>query len=233
MSIMGIGFLTLSATNDQSQAKESLSKSNVQEATLKAEESAITSVSPTVTVAPTPTPLPVFDIDEDSYPDIKKLFKKFYKAKNDRDVKTIKAMLSDPTKVDSKDELKKKTEYIEEYAKIKTYTKKGFEDGTYIVYVYHEIKFTGIKTPAPGLSKFYLITGEDGKLKIFSGEMEGTIKDYYNARNEDADVVALIEMTNKASNKAMKDDKDLKSFWKNIDKLASKTESKAEGDSAE
>jgi hypothetical protein len=219
---MGIGLLTFSAGNGKSQAKESLGKSTVNEASDKTDSKSLTP-----TVAPSPTPLPVYNIEVDAYPDINKLFTSFYKAKNNHDVNAIKKLLSDPTKVDSKNELKKKTEYIESYKNIKNYTKKGFTEGTYIVYVYHEIKFTGIKTAAPGLSKFYLITGSDGKLKIFSGEMDEKTKAYYNERNEDKDVASLIEMTEKRSKKAIAKDKDLKSFWKRIDKLASKSSTKA------
>ncbi|MDD3174059.1 MAG: hypothetical protein PHF63_10505 [Herbinix sp.] len=243
MSTMGIGILTISASNDRTQAQENLSAKSVQEAGLLAVSSEadinIDDMEITVTAAltatpiPSPTPMPVYDIEKDNYPKITKLFKDFYIAKNDRDVDTIKKILSDPTKVESQDELQKKTQYIEEYSNITAYTKKGFEEGTYIVYVYHEIKFTGINTPAPGLSKFYVITDENNKLKIFSGEMDETTQAYYDDRNKDEDVVALIEMTNTKSKKAMNKDEDLKNFWKNIKELASSNATQAEGDSAE
>ena len=47
---------------------------------------------------------------------------------------------------------------------------------TYIVYVYHEIKFNSINTLAPGLSKFYVITDSEGNLKIYSEEMDRNYK---------------------------------------------------------
>lgn len=221
LSVMGIGLLTLSLTNDKTQAK---SVSKVQEESTDTKEKNMTIVSPTVAVTPTPAVLPVYNIEKNSYPKVQKLFKSFYEAKNNRDVNTIKKLLSDPSKVESKKELEKKTEYIDEYKNIKTYTKKSFSEGTYIVYVYHEIKFAGIKTAAPGLSKFYVITDKDGKLKIFSGNMDTATKEYYDKRNKDKDVVGLIKMTNKKSNKAIKKDKDLKIFWKKIDKLMKKDE---------
>jgi hypothetical protein len=236
MSVMGIGILTLSVNNDKTLAQENNGNGIMQEAfadtEANSEEEILTSVTPTVTTAPTLTPLPVYDIEEDAYPDIQELFKKFYEAKNDRDVDAIKKLLSDPTKVDSQDELQKKTEYIEDYSDITTYTKKGYIEDTYIVYVYHEIKFTGISTSAPGLSKFYVVTGDDGKLKIFSGEMEEEAKAYYDARNNDEDVAALIDMTNKKSDEAIKSDEDLQSFWESINELANQN-SDATDESAE
>lgn len=225
LSTMCIGVLTLSVSNDRTQAKESMKNGTaVESGTLdsKGDDSNDVSNNPTVTTVPTPTPLPVYNIEKDANPEIKKLFQDFYKAKNAHDVDKIKSLLSDQTKVDSKDELKKKTQYIESYDKITTYTKKSFLEGTYIVYVYHEIKFTGISTAAPGLSKFYVVTDSSNKLKIFSGDMDKDTQAYYDERNNDEDVKAIIDLTNELSKKAVKKDKDLQNFWKNIDKLATK-----------
>jgi hypothetical protein len=86
------------------------------------------------------------------------------------------------------------------------------------------------------------VTGEDGKLKIFSGEMDEETKAYYDARNNDEDVAELIEMTDKKSDEAIKSDEDLQSFWESINELANKSNSsndaasdktEAQGDSAE
>lgn len=252
MSTMGIGILTLSVSQDNTKAKESLNTTTTMDAGLLAESKstdvvateavkavdsalAVPSVTVTPTPIPTPTPFPVYDIEKTgTYPKIDALFESYYKAKNSRDVDALKSILSDPSKVDTEEQLQSKTEYIEEYRNIKTYTKKGIEDGTYIVYVYHEIKFTSINTPAPGLAKFYVITDENKDLKIFSGEMDEELQAYYNARNEDEDVIALKEMTNEKSEKAKKKDEDLQNFWENIDKMANgdKT-SDAQGDSNE
>ncbi|HWT26787.1 MAG TPA: hypothetical protein VN131_02505, partial [Mobilitalea sp.] len=85
--------------------------------------------------------------------------------------------------------------------------------------------------PAPGLAKFYLITDKDGKLKIFSGEMDPQLKAYFDARNDDADVQKLIKMTNDKSAAAKKKDGDLMKFWQDIDKMANSNDSKAKSNS--
>lgn len=249
MSTMGIGLLTISLGHDKTDAKESLSL----EATANTDAIESTAVEndgetntklaaammvdpttiPTPTEVPTPTPLPVYAIEKEGYPEIEQLIKDYYTAKNNRDVKALKALLSDSDKADSQEELQKKTEYIDDYRNIKIYTKKGFKEGTYIVYAYHEIKFTSINTPAPGLAKFYIVTGEDGKLKIFSGVMDAETQSYYDQRNSDEDVIKLIDMTDKKSDKAIKSDEDLLNFWKNIDEMAgntSKDKTNAQGD---
>lgn len=252
MSTMGIGILTLSVSQDSTKAQESLNSTATMEAGLladnestevettmmaKADETAALDAAVTVTPSPipSPTPSPVYEIEKTgTYPEIDSLFEKYYTAKNNHDVDTLKSILSDPSKADTQEQLESKTEYIEEYRNIKTYTKKGVEDGTYIVYVYHEIKFAGVNTPAPGLAKFYVTPTGNKDLKIFSSDMNEELKKYYDERNEDEDVLAIIDMTNKKSEQAKADDEDLQNFWENIDKMASsKKSAEAQGDSNE
>ncbi len=246
MSTMGIGILTLSLGHDKKVADDN---SKARSAFVLSDETAVEdddkgvlaaslsldpSTTPTPTIAPTPTPLPVYDIEDEGYPKITKLVKEYYSAKNNRDVDSLKNLLSDPSKVDTQEDLQKKTEYIDDYSNVKVYVKKGFEKGTYIVYAYHEIKFTSINTAAPGLAKFYVVTDKNDNLKIFSGEMDEETKRYYDERNSDEDVIELIKMTEKKSDEAIEKDEDLLNFWKNIDEMANNSSSKdsqAEGDS--
>lgn len=246
MSTMGIGLLTLSLSNDKSDAKESINQ-KAEFNTVMSEDTAVEDeltdaqlaatvtgeplVSPTPTVVPTPTPLPVYPIEDEGYPKITKLVKEYYAAKNNRDVEALKALLSNPSEADTQEELQQKTEYIDEYLNIKAYVKKSSEKDSYIVYVYHEIKFTSINTPAPGLAKFYVITDAAGNLKIFSGAMDEENQAYYDQRDSDQDVIDLIKMTDEKSDKAIESDEDLLNFWKNIDEMAANTEdAQPEGD---
>ena len=235
MSTMGIGILTLSVSQDRPKAQESsiqtILNTEITEDQAAAEDntfmaaanSTAAKLAETATPSPIPSPTPVPDYPVEkkgTYPEIDKLFETYYTAKNNRDIDTLKNIISDPTMVESEEELQARTEYIEDYKKIETYTKKGLEEGTYVVYVYHEIKFTSINTAAPALSKFYVVTGEDNKLKIYSGEMDAETKAYYDACSEDKDFVALTELTDDKSAKAKKKDEDLASFWKSIEKMA-------------
>lgn len=245
MSTMGIGVLTLSLSQDEPNAKESLSaKATINsmelEETVVEEQDEVTqfatslaadpTVAPTSTPIPTPTPIPVYSIEKEGYPKITKLVKDYYAAKNNRDIDALKSLLSDPSEADTQEELQQKTEYIDDYRNVKVYVKKSYEEGTYIVYAYHEIKFTSINTAAPGLAKFFVITDSSGDLKIFSGTMDDETKAYYDERNSDEDVIKLIEMTDKKSDDAIKSDEDLLNFWKNIDEMAAKNTETAQGD---
>ncbi len=233
MSTMGIGILTLSLSQNKTRAEENVSKKLTTTAVMTmdtaveseedrmAASSADLSTTPMPTLAPTPTPLPVYAVKADGYPKILKMFKEYYTAKGNCDVEGIKKLLSDPSKVETQAELQEKTKYIEKYEKIKAYVKDSFEKNSYIVYVYHEIKFTNISTTIPGLSRFYVIADADGNLKIFSGDMDEDTKSYYDERMKDEDVIALFDMTNDKSEAAMKKDQDLQNFVKKIKEAAS------------
>ncbi|MDF2512451.1 MAG: hypothetical protein K0S04_2317 [Herbinix sp.] len=236
MSTMGIGILTLSLSQNRTHAEEKVNSKltttavMTMDTTVESEEDSMSalaadlSVSPMPTIAATPTPLPVYDVKEDGYPKILKMFKEYYTAKGNCDVKGIKKLLSDPSKVETQDELQEKTKYIEKYEKIKAYVKNSFEKNSYVVYVYHEIKFTNISTTIPGLSRFYVVTDADGNLKIFSGDMDAETKSYYDDRMKDEDVIALFDMTNDKSEAAMKKDEDLQNFVKRIQEAATNAE---------
>ncbi len=236
MSTMGIGLLTLSISHDKPRAQESLNPEAKQEsmellsdsgdvAALSAsieDTSAEPTLSPTPTAAPTPlptpTPLPVYELEENKKMDA--LFEDYYAAKAISDTSKLESLYSDPTKAESKETLESKVKYIEEYRNIKSYSKKGYLEGTYIVYVYSDIKFASINTLAPSLAKLYVITDSEGNLKIFSGEMDPELKEYFNERNNDEDVQKLIIETDEKGDKAKESDEDLMIFWTGLDKLA-------------
>ncbi len=227
---MGIGVVTLSiAPNKNNKIQESAKVASYHVTAVPTGSDDISMISqaatPTVTAiptialtpTPTPTPLPVHDLEEGNS-DINKLINNYYKAKLACNVDKLKALLSDPTNVSSNKQLKKDIQYIEEYKNIKCYVKKGYQDGTYIVYVYNEVKFVNIKTPAPAADQFYLVTDKDGSLKIFSGKFNEETAAYYKSRIQDTDVIDFIKEVNKKAEQAKKKDKDLKKFWDNLDK---------------
>jgi len=239
MSNMGIGLITISLSNVKSDVQENGSNSVVQPViyvessvdkyddsqdsldNIVTKEMMISLPTDTPTPSPTPTPLPVYNIEEDGYPIITELIINYYAAKNKCDVDSLQILASDPSEVYTQEKLKQLTEYIDDYRNIKTYVKKSYIDGTYIVYVYYEIKFINMKTLVPSLSKFYVITDSNGDVKIpFGTKMDEDAKAYYDARNADEDVDYLITMTNEKYDEAKASDIDLKKFCDKVEKLA-------------
>jgi len=233
ISTMGIGLLTLSISQDSTKAKESLNPSN-QESTLMTTEDVsenneldgsdialelTQAPTPSLTPIATPTPFPVYDFEEAEYPEIEAFVKDYYVAKSVCDIEKIKEMSSDPAKVMTLEELQKETEYVEDYRNIKCYVKKGIEEGSYIVFIYSEIKFNGIVTLAPGLSRDYLITDSEGNLKSFWGEMDPVLRAYYDERLDDEDVKELRAYTEEKALEAKKADESLKTLWEYLDSV--------------
>lgn len=241
---MGIGLLTLSISQDKlkagkqnnnsivADAEESgngndISAMSARELTLDDTEAAEVTPIPTLspTPIPTPTPIPVYPLEEMDGMDA--FIEVFFIAKAASDVDKLKSIYLDPSKVETREQLQKMVQYIEDYKNIKTYSKKSFEEGAYIVYAYHEIKFSSINTLAPGLSKFYVITDEEGNFKIVS-DMTPDVEEYFNARNEDQDVIDLIQNTNAKGEEAKAGDEDLMIFWTGLDQLASSDDKQAD-----
>ncbi|MDF2486920.1 MAG: hypothetical protein K0R46_3088 [Herbinix sp.] len=174
--------------------------------------------SPIPTISPTPTPLPVYSLENNDYPkEIEKLVKTYYEAKVNCDIDTLKSISSEPSNVISEKKLLSLMEGIDEYKNIKCYVKKSYEEGAYIVFVSYEIKFIGLDTLAPSLSKLYIITDEAGELKNYDGDLSEELRAYITSRSDDLDVEVLRKHTEESAKQAKADDKKLKEYWEALD----------------
>ncbi|NLL73454.1 MAG: hypothetical protein GX237_07995 [Clostridiales bacterium] len=237
LCIMGIGLLTLSISQSKPKAEDGINSdgqlAKVQDEKNNKEAFAMsalnlepevdvtleTTPTPSPTPIPTPTPIPVYPLEEVEGMD--EFIDEYYIAKTAIDVDKLKTLYLNPSKVETREQLQKLVQYIEEYKNIKTHTKRGIDEGTYIVFAYHEIKFSSINTLAPGLSKFYVTKDSNGEFKIISdSDMTPIEEEYYNARNYDEDVQELISKTNENGEKAKEKDEDLMIFWSGLDELA-------------
>lgn len=144
-------------------------------------------------------------------PEIYALVEKYYTARAQKDFETLKGMCEtfDET---TQAKIEEQDAAIESYSNIMCYSKDGPEEGTYIVYVYFDIKLTGINTLGPALRELYVVTDVEGNLMI--GD-KAEVEDYLLERQADSDVQALINDVTKKMEKATAQDEDLKNFVKN------------------
>ena len=130
------------------------------------------------------------DYSKDAYPEINELISKYYKAYANANTKKL-AKFATPISDTEKSYISVFSEYVKSYKNISCYTKQGLDENSYIVSVYLEMKFKGVKTTAPGLDFFYVRKNEDGSLYI------DNLYSQFNMSNQeqalDADVAALIE----------------------------------------
>lgn len=225
ISTIGIGGITLSMVPNH-HVKESMNQTDIPEKKPTHQAAGALTTAPTIiptslpgmTATPTvaPADLPVYALESEGYPKITNLMKTYYKAKLECDNKTLKTLVSDPDNIPAKKKLKEEAQFFQEYRNLKCYVKKGFQEGTYIVFTYYEIKITNIDTLVPAFTENYIITQKDGSLKLVYGKLDKQTSDYYYARKQDADVLKLTNSIDKKLKKALKKDKTLKTFYNNL-----------------
>lgn len=153
-------------------------------------------------------------MEENAHADVNDLVNRYFAAMTTGDTATLQAMQND---FQQKDLLKieKESAYIDEFDSIKVYTKPGPLNGSYVTFVYYEIKFTGIDTLAPGLTTLYICPNEDGSLYINSMLSEQDTQ-YFKAIVDQQDVVDLFSLVETKYAEAVDADANLKSFMEGL-----------------
>ena len=149
----------------------------------------------------------VSDLVKDN-PDVLNLVTKYYNARAAKDFETLKGMC-ETFDASIQAEIEQTDAAIESYNNIITYSKNGPEEGTYIVYVYFDIKLTGIDTLAPTLRELYAVTDVEGNLMV--GD-KTEVESYLLERQADGDVQALVTDVDQKLQSAMAQDENLQNF---------------------
>ncbi|MBO7357330.1 MAG: hypothetical protein J6U37_02235, partial [Lachnospiraceae bacterium] len=92
--------------------------------------------------------------EEDAYPEVNKLFYRYYEALEMADIDILIDIQNNVTQTESI-RLQKMSEYIDRYENIHVYTKPGPYIDSYIVYVTSEAYLNGQEVGIPGISAFY------------------------------------------------------------------------------
>lgn len=126
-------------------------------------ESAVTSEN-AAGVDKTLEEVPLVPLEKDVVPGINEFFETYYKAVVDGDTETMGNMIY---YLDATEKLRAaETSKYTESASIEVYTKAGPNAGSYIAYVYSELKFYDYDRPLAGLRSYYVCTKEDGSFYI-------------------------------------------------------------------
>lgn len=133
---------------------------------------------------------PVYELEENSYPEINNIIKTYYDAQASGDVDTIASLntyLNDIEKI----RIQEMSKYIEDYPVLNVYTKPGLSENTYVAYVYSEVKFTDVEQELPGLKTYYIGQDSDGQYFINDGTYDDTVRNYIKEVTLQDDVVDL------------------------------------------
>ncbi|MDF2872513.1 MAG: hypothetical protein K0R05_4088 [Anaerocolumna sp.] len=244
---MGIGMITFSITRQEQNKStgvenkvQSLSADNLEAADVLESASADVSAKAAVSAASllpgedlSPTPTVTEDAEADSdvlfvannplekstNKELNTLIKKYLNAKLGGKVDDFKSLVDNTDLIDIKD-INRKAKYIDKYENIESYIKTGPEEGSYAVYVYYDLKFSGIDTAAPGMIEYYVKTGDDGKLFINLSKNNADTTEYLKTLREAQDVADMIDSVDTKFEKVRKKDESLAAFYTKLEDSA-------------
>jgi hypothetical protein len=177
--------------------------------------------------------VPEVSLEKDAIPEINELFHTYYTAMVEGDTDTMSKLVDhmDETEILKAQETSK---YIEAYPNLEVYTKVGPKDGSYIAYVYADLKFYDYDETIPGMSSYYVCLDEDGNYYINEdGEEDENELNYIRQVSLQDDVIDLNNKVAAAYNDMLAEDEDLVNFILDlnteIDKNVGEALAKAEG----
>lgn len=167
------------------------------------------------------TPEHIYEItdaamEENEDPEIRKLIDTYYKACADGDVEAVKSIYKG---LDDTEILKSvaASKYVEEFRNIKVYTKPGPVEGSFLAYVYNEVKLYEYDKLLPGLDSMYIRTSDDGSY-YFNGDVADNAElQYIKKMNVQADVIDLNNKVASQYNEMVKSDEALAEY---LDKMS-------------
>ena len=128
---------------------------------------------------------------EEGSADVTAFMHSYYTALGERDIATLRTLVSDLTASDES-RITNAKDYIEAYTPGNVYTKKGLDDNSYVVYTCYSYVCTGIDTPVPSLGYAYVVKDSKNIYKILGAADQNTkISAYMENLLNDADVQQL------------------------------------------
>ena len=145
-------------------------------------------------------------LSQDTVPGINWLMEQYFLSISECDMDTfLHLFTSGDTSEEERyrQEFEKQKQYIESYQNISCYTTPGLEENTYAAYVYYEIKYAGVETPAPSLVQVYAVGADDGTYKIYDQQVSPELSDYLEQLSRNEDVRLLISQVDQQIEEAM------------------------------
>ena len=150
-------------------------------------------------------------LEVDAYTAINVLVTDYFTGLSNGDIALVEStvdVLTDEEKLT----IERKKDYIEAYHNITCYTKKGPEEGSYVVFASYDMKIYNIETAAPGIMALYVCTAEDGKYYIFNGEASEELTNFVLTLASDEEVAAVIADVDARYQELVAQDEDLGKF---------------------
>lgn len=144
------------------------------------------------------------------------LVRTYYLALGNRDGNALSGLVVNMTSA-AVSQVMNANNYISEYDVEHVYSKMGVNPGEYIVFVKYTYSCNGHSTRVPALSRMYIVTTDDGELKIdANAEYNTEISDYMAKVMNDSDVKALTSEAEAEYNQVIASDTELAAFLDSI-----------------
>ena len=173
---------------------------------------------------------------KDNYPEVNALISEYRQALTDGNVELLKQVYDTDDEISS-DVLSSTSSIIEGYQNTACYTKRGLEENSYFVFIYDDLKLSGITTPVPNLTMVYVKQNAEGDYYIYRGERNESTSLYeYDAQTqayieklyEDAEVKDLMAQVYDAKETACAQDEQLRNFLDQLEGGSGETDVTAE-----
>lgn len=166
-------------------------------------------------------------LEQDAYPAVNELVNKYFAGLSAGDTAMV-AETVDVLTDEEKQVIERKKDYIEAYNNVICYTKKGLEEGTYVVFAAYDMKIVNIETAAPGIMALYVCPTEDGSLYIFNGEAPDELQNYVLELAAEEEVAAIISDIDARYQQLAAEDEDLGKFAETMLQSQEETEEEPE-----
>ena len=153
----------------------------------------------------------VIPMSENAYDDVNYLINEYYSALANGDADTIKSIYKG---LEETQLLKAvaAADYIEEFRVVTVYTKPGPVAGSYVAYVYNEVKLNDYDKAVPGLESLYICTDDNGNLYINGDIADANEIEYLKQVNLQEDVIDLNNKVATEYNEMVNSDEALAEF---------------------
>lgn len=152
-----------------------------------------------------------YELQKDAIPQVNELINQYFTVMKNADAEGYMSIVFGDEM--TQDKLAKKGEFIEDYQNIICYTKPGLAEGDYVAFVYYEVKFRNIETPAPSMSRLYICSNEDDTMYIYAGELDAELTGYINTISNDESLRLLENQTNQDLEDACASDEKLAALY--------------------
>lgn len=166
-------------------------------------------------------------LEKDAYPEINELLNKYFTGISSGDLAMVEETV-DVLGEEEKKDIEKKKDYIEAYNDVICYTRKGMEEGSFVVFAAYEMKIYNIETAAPGIMPFYVYQTEDGSYRIYNQDASEEMQNYVLEMAEEEEAASIIAEIDARYQQRVSEDEDLGKFVEAM--LGSQEEEEPEAD---